>query len=92
VTAISNLIAAITYALRIWSVNAYYNLTQRIDADAAKAEQERDRLRRAGDPASQLAADRVQNSILRRAGIYVPEPPLPERPAAGATPPGRENS
>ncbi len=83
-----DLLKIIRYALYIWSVNCYYNLVCRREADIERMEGERNTLRTAGDPDSQLAADRVQQQIVRRAGIYVPEPPADPQPAAGAPPPG----
>ncbi len=75
---------ATVYALKIWSINAYYNLICRKDIDTQTLEAERDRLRDLGDPASQLAADRVQQRILARSGVYIPPPPFNPESASGA--------
>lgn len=85
---LANLIAALRYYLQIQAVKASYELTRLIDEDNARDEAERDRLRALGDPNSQLAADRMQQRILRRAGIAVPDyQPIPG-PAPASRPAG----
>ncbi|HTJ78495.1 MAG TPA: hypothetical protein VL357_05825 [Rariglobus sp.] len=76
------LFTALTEALRIWAVNARYNLQQRIEADIEADEKTLSTLRASDDPASVLAGDRVRDRILRANGI------IAALPAAGAPPQG----
>ena len=91
---ITALVHAAVYFLRIKATRAAYDLSKDIESDIEKQEEQIESLRDLGDPASQLAADRIRARVLRARAVYarleLPEPQL--EPAARIEAGGRNSA
>jgi hypothetical protein len=84
---LTQLLRAAAEYLALKNKTAAYDLSRRIEADIADDEDQILRLRALPDTRSQLAADRMRDSIVRARGWLadLPAPsPVPESGAAGA--------
>lgn len=80
---LSALANAAAYYFQIKATSAAYDLSTRIESDIAASEAQLARLRKLGDPASQLAGDRLVARILRQRGIFARVADAEPVPAAG---------